>query len=41
MAKEGRDFDKTVVVVCGNKCDDAGKMRQVDDVEARLWAELR
>ena len=42
LAKDGRDFDNTVVIVCGNKSDDAAtKKRQVDDIEARLWAELR
>ena len=42
LAKDGRDFDNTVVIVCGNKSDEAAaKKRQVDDIEARLWAELR
>lgn len=40
LAKEGRDFDKTALVVCANKCD-AGAARQVDELEARLWAEIR
>ena len=51
LAKEGKDFDKTSVFVCANKCDissdnktsssSSSSCRQVDEVEARLWAELR
>lgn len=40
LAKEGRDFDKTALVVCANKSDLDSK-RQVDEVEAKLWAEIR
>lgn len=39
LVKDGRDFDNTVVMVCANKCDT--KARQVDEIEAKLWAELR
>ncbi len=39
LAKDGRTMDKAVVTVCGNKCD--SNARQVDELEARLWAELR
>ncbi len=37
--RAGRDFSSTVLIVCASKCDSGP--RQVDDVEARLWAELR
>ena len=46
MAKENRDFDKTVLTVCCNKVDvvqneNGNGNRQVDELEARLWADLR
>ncbi len=39
LSRAGRDFSSTVLMVCANKCDRSP--RQVDEVEARLWAELR
>ena len=41
LAKDGRTMDNTVVTVCCNKCDYPPVNRQVDELEARLWAELR
>lgn len=41
LAKDGRDLEKTVVLLCANKTDvQPDRPRQVDDLEARLWADL-
>ena len=38
MIREGRGLDSTICFLAANKCDT--EAREVDEVEARLWAEL-
>lgn len=38
MIREGRGLDTTICFLAANKCD--SEAREVDEVEARLWAEL-
>jgi len=38
LIREGRGLDSTVCFLAANKCD--ASQREVDEVEARLWAEL-
>jgi len=38
LIHEGRGLDSTVCFLAANKCD--SEVREVDEVEARLWAEL-
>ena len=38
MIREGRGLDTTICFLAANKCD--AEVREVDEVEARLWAEL-
>jgi len=40
MSRDGRVLDNTVCFLAANKCDVAADRREVDDMEARLWAEL-
>jgi len=40
LAREGRGLDQTVCFLAANKCDAAPERREVDELEARLWAEL-
>jgi len=39
LIREGRGLDSTICFLAANKCDEAAS-REVDEVEARLWAEL-
>lgn len=39
LRKEDRDMQGTVLMLCCNKCD--LQNRQVDEVEVRLWSEMR
>jgi len=40
LSKEGRGLEHTVCFLASNKCDIPPERRDVDEVEARLWAEL-
>jgi len=40
LSRDGRLLDNTVCFLAANKCDVAPDRREVDDMEARLWAEL-
>merc|ERR1719431_1097514 len=40
LSLDGRLLDNTVCFLAANKCDVSPDRREVDDMEARLWAEL-
>jgi len=40
LSREGRQLDNTTCFLAANKCDVGIERREVDDMEARLWAEL-
>jgi len=40
LSREGRQLDNTTCFLAANKCDVVGDRREVDEMEARLWAEL-
>jgi len=40
LGREGRDLENTVCFLAANKCDANPDKREVDELEARLWAEL-
>eukprot|EP00092_Neocalanus_flemingeri_P013811 GFUD01014897.1.p1 GENE.GFUD01014897.1~~GFUD01014897.1.p1 ORF type:complete len:330 (+),score=92.81 GFUD01014897.1:146-1135(+) len=40
LVREGRQLDNTVCFLAANKCDLGPDRREVDEMEAKLWAEL-
>lgn len=40
LSREGRMLENTVCILAANKCDAPADRREVDELEARLWAEL-